>query len=56
MLRTIITWFKRVWRDDLPDAVEQTFLDDYAPYVRERYGIAEPFARDEQDRDTRWKK
>jgi hypothetical protein len=56
MLQKIINWFSSLWKDDLPDAIEQTFLDDYAPYVRERYGIAEPFAREEQDRDTRCRK
>lgn len=47
MLQTIIEWFRNLWRDELPEAVEQTYLDDYAPYVRDRYGIAQPFAEDE---------
>jgi hypothetical protein len=56
MLQTIINWFTRLWRDDAPDAVERLYLDEYAPYIRERYGIAEPFAHDEEDRTDRWTK
>lgn len=50
MLTKIINWFRRVWRDDAPDAVERLYLDEYAPYIRERYGIAEPFVNEEKKR------
>ena len=46
MFQKIIDWLKRLWRDDAPAAVEQMYLDDYSPYIRERYGIAEPFAKE----------
>ena len=50
MFQKIIDWLKRLWRDDVPDAVEQMYLDEYAPYIRERYGIAEPFAKEDECR------
>ena len=56
MLTKFIEWLRRLWHDDAPAAVEQLYLDEYAPYIRERYGIAEPFARDEEDREDRWTK
>ena len=49
MLQTIINWFTRLWRDDAPDAIERLYLDEYAPYIRDRYGIAEPFAPDDKE-------
>jgi hypothetical protein len=53
MLRTIINWLKRVWRDDAPAAVERLWLDEYAPYVREKYGIPQAFI-DEEEEDKHW--
>lgn len=50
MLTKIINWLRRVWRDDVPDAVERMWLDEYAPYIKERYGISEPFAPEENDK------
>lgn len=48
MLQTIIDWFRKLWRDDIEPAIEETYLDDYAPYIRERYGIAQPFVDEEE--------
>lgn len=44
MIKKLVDWLRRLWRDDAPAAVERLYLDEYAPYIKERYGIAEPFA------------
>lgn len=55
MLQTIIAWFTKLWRDDIPEAVEGMYLDEYAPYIRDRYGIAQPFV-DDEDKEDQWTK
>lgn len=49
MFQKIVEWLRRMWRDDAPEAIERLYLDEYAPYIKERYGIAQPFA-DEEDK------
>lgn len=51
MLSSIIEWFRTLWRDDAPDAVERLYLDEYAPYIKDRYGISVPWADDQEDED-----
>ena len=53
MFKKLVEWFTRLWRDDVPDAVERLYLDEYAPYIRDRYGIAQPFADEDKDSECR---
>ena len=53
MLQKLTEWLRLLWRDDVPAAVERVWLDEYAPYVREKYGIPQAFT-DEEEEDKHW--
>jgi len=53
MITKLIDWLKRMWRDDVPEAIEQTWFDEYEPYVRNKYGIPKAFI-DEEKEDKHW--
>jgi hypothetical protein len=53
MLQKLTEWLRRLWRDDAPAAVERLWLDEYAPYVREKYGIPQAFINEEEE-DKHW--
>jgi hypothetical protein len=48
MLQKIINWLKRVWCDDVEREAEYMIWDDYE-YLRNKYGIREPFAHEEEE-------
>lgn len=52
MFKKLVEWFTRLWRDDAPDAIERAYLDEYEPYIRNKYGIAQPFA--DEDKEDQW--
>ena len=49
MLKKITEWFKRIWFDNVEREAEYMVWDDYE-YLRNKYGIREPFAPDEEDK------
>jgi len=46
MLKVITNWFRSLWQ--LPsDAVQSAYYDDYQEMLRKKYGIREPFSKDD---------
>lgn len=46
MFKRLIDWLKRIWFDKVEPEAEYMVWDDYE-YLRNKYGISQPFAPEE---------
>lgn len=50
MWKKLVSWFSALWNDKADPYIEAMYWDEYG-YLRNKYGIAQPFAdEDEEDK------
>ena len=49
MFKKLVEWLTSLWPDPIDDLIGEVYWDEYETLLKNKYGIAEPWADDEED-------